>query len=211
MNDRLIINLGRQMGSGGRRMAQYLAQMLDLKFYDKELIHEASKDSGICKDCFEHADEKPQKLWYSRFPFWGEPGFNGLSNDALFEIHYHTVQRLAKENNCIFVGRCTDYILREDPACFNIFVHAPIEFRIERLLKLKKEEATTEKAPSLEAIRQQIEKTDKTRAAYYNFYTDKIWGQADSYHLCIDTSLFGIEESARKVAGWIREQPKRQA
>ncbi|MCM1041920.1 MAG: cytidylate kinase-like family protein [Bacteroides sp.] len=196
MERRLILTIGREMGSGGRDLAQYLARTLDLKFYDKELIHEASKDSGICKDCFEKADEKPQKVWYSRFPFFGDPGFNGLNNDNLFEIQYHTVQRLAKEHNCVFVGRCTDYILREDPACLNIFVHAPKDFRVRRIcrsMEVNEEEAV-----------QIIEKTDKIRSSYYNFYTNKEWGKASSYHLSIDTSLSGVEKTAEFVAEWVK-------
>ena len=196
MKERLILNIGREMGSGGRELAQRLAQIFDLKFYDKELIHEASKDSGICQDCFEKADEKPQKVWYSRFPFFGDPGFNGLSNDALFEIHYRTVQRLAKENDCVFVGRCTDYILREDPACLNLFVHAPRDFRVRRIcqsMNVNEEEAV-----------QIIEKADKIRSSYYNFYTNKEWGKASSYHLCVDTSLLGVEKTAGWVAEWVK-------
>lgn len=197
MKKRLILNVGREMGSGGRELAQCLARIFDLAFYDKELIREASKDSGICKDCFEQADEKPQKVWYSRFPFFGDPVFSGLSNDALFEIHYRTVRRLAKERDCVFVGRCTDYILRDDPACFNIFVHAPLRFRLERICRsagVDEEEAS-----------QIIAKTDKMRSSYYNFYTDKEWGKASSYHLCVDTSLLGIE----KTAEWVAEMAKR--
>ena len=178
-------------------MAQILGRILDLKFYDKELIHEASKSSGICKDCFEQADEKPQRIWYSSFPFMGEPGFTGLSNDALFEIHYKPVLRLAEENNCVFVGRCTDYILRDNPACFNIFVHAPMDFRIHHLCQ---ETGVTEAE-----AKHLIERTDKSRASYYNFYTNKTWGKASSYHLCMDTSLLGIEESAKWVADLIKK------
>lgn len=196
MEKRLILNIGREMGSGGRDLAQRLAKIFSLKFYDKELMYEAAKDSGICEDCFEKADEKPQKIWYSRFPFFGDPGFNGLNNDALFEILYRTVRRLAQEQNCVFVGRCTDYILREDPACFNIFVHAPKDFRIRRLcqsLSVNEDEA-----------REMIEKNDKARSSYYNFYTDKQWGKASSYHLCVDTSLLGVEKTAEMVAEMVR-------
>ncbi len=197
MEKRLILNVGRELGSGGHELGEILARMFGMKFYDKELIHEAAKDSGICPECFEKADEKPQKVWYSRFPFLGEPGFTGLNNDALFEIHYRTVQRLAKESNCVFVGRCTDYILREDPACFNIFVHAPLDFRLDRL---QQDGKTT-----LEEARQMIERADKTRSSYYNFYTNKTWGKASSYHLCIDTSLLGVRETAEWVAGLVRK------
>lgn len=196
MEKRLILNIGREMGSGGRDLAQRLAKIFALKFYDKELMYEAAKDSGICEDCFEKADEKPQKIWYSRFPFFGDPGFNGLNNDALFEILYRTIRRLAQEQNCVFVGRCTDYILREDPACFNIFVHAPKDFRIQRLcqsLSVSEDEA-----------KEMIEKNDKARSSYYNFYTDKEWGKASSYHLCVDTSLLGVEKTAEMVAEMVR-------
>lgn len=197
MEKRLILNVGRELGSGGHELGEILARMFGMKFYDKELIHEAAKDSGICPECFEKADEKPQKVWYSRFPFLGEPGFTGLNNDALFEIHYRTVQRLAKESNCVFVGRCTDYILREDPACFNIFVHAPLDFRLDRL---QQDGKTT-----LEEALQMIERADKTRSSYYNFYTNKTWGKASSYHLCIDTSLLGVRATAEWVAGLVRK------
>lgn len=192
----MILNVGRELGSGGRDLAKRLAEIFNLAFYDKELIHEASKDSGICEDCFKKADEKPQKIWYSRFPFFGDSGFSVLSNDALFELHCATVQRLATENNCVFVGRCTDYILRNDPACLNIFVHAPLDFRIQRVCKrqnLSEEEAA-----------QMIEKVDKARSSYYNFYTDKQWGKASSYHLCVDTSLLGVEKTAEVVAEVVR-------
>ena len=197
MEKRLILNVGRELGSGGHELGEILARMFGMKFYDKDLIHEAAKDSGICPECFEKADEKPQKVWYSRFPFLGEPGFTGLNNDALFEIHYRTVQRLAKESNCVFVGRCTDYILREDPACFNIFVHAPLDFRLDRL---QQDGKTT-----LEEALQMIERADKTRSSYYNFYTNKTWGKASSYHLCIDTSLLGVRATAEWVAGLVRK------
>lgn len=196
MEKRLIVNVGRQMGSGGRELAQHLATIFNLAFYDKELMYEASKDSGISEDCFEKADEKTQK-WFPRFSFLGDSVFGGLNNDALFELHHRTVQRLAQERNCVFVGRCTDYILRQDPACFNVFVHAPQAFRVQRLcasLNVSESEAA-----------QIIEKTDKMRASYYNFYTDKEWGKASSYHLCIDTSLLGVEKTARRVAELIRE------
>lgn len=197
MEKRLIVNVGRELGSGGRRMAQILGELLDLKFYDKELIHEASQRSGICQDCFEQVDEQPQKVWHSRFPILGDLGFNGLNGGSLFEIHYKTVQRLAQDDNCVFVGRCTDYILRDNPACFNIFVCAPLDFRVARLCR---DNRMTEKEAE-----QLIAKTDKSRAAYYNFYTDKIWGKASSYHLCIDTSLMGVEDSAGWVAEFIRK------
>ena len=198
MEKRLIVNVGRELGSGGRQMAKLIGQMLDLKFYDKELIHEASKASGICTDCFEKADEKPQRVWYSRFPFMGEPGFNGLSNDALFEIHYKTVRHLAENSNCIFVGRCTDYILRDNPACFNVFVHAPIDFRIKHLCQ--------ETKASEEEARQLIERTDKSRSSYYNFYTNKKWDALQNYDLTLDSSVFTPEQAVEliiKAAGYI--------
>lgn len=192
MSETYVINIGRQLGSGGKEIGEKLAGRLGIKFYDKELIKCASEESGLCQDLFERADEHTSSLFAhlnsNRLPFFNMnilPMNDYLSNEMLFKIQSEVILNLAQKDNCLFVGRCADYILRKHPKCVNIFIHANIEFRTAQLIK--RLSITEEKATAL------IEKTDKSRASYYNYYTDKTWGMASSYHLCIDSTLFGID------------------
>lgn len=193
MDNNFVVNIGRQLGSGGREIGEKLADRLGIGFYDKELINLASEESGLCPEFFEKADEKPSQgiiggLFGMRFPFISDgaiPATNCLSNDALFKVQSDVIRRLASERSCLFVGRCADYILRENPRCVNIFISASFEDRIARLCRMHSiSESTAEEI---------IEKADKRRAAYYNYYSFKTWGAAATYHLCIDSSVLGID------------------
>ena len=144
MNEHYVINLGRQLGSGGKEIGEKLAQEFGIAFYDKELIKLASEESGLCKEFFEKADEKASQsiiggLFGTRFPFISDgaiPYGSCLSNDALFKIQSDVIRELAEKQSCLFVGRCADYILRDHPRCVNIFVSASKEARIERLMHI---------------------------------------------------------------------------
>lgn len=201
MNEKYVINIGRQLGSGGKTIGEKLAAKLDISFYDKELIKLASEESGLCREFFEKADEKTSQgiiggLFGMRFPFISEaamPYSNYLSNDALFKIQSDVIRELAEQKSCLFVGRCADYILRDNPRCVNVFISAALEDRIERVASLNN--ISKEKAEEL------IEKTDKSRASYYNYYSYNTWGTASTYHLCIDSSILGINETV----GFIKE------
>jgi cytidylate kinase len=195
MNDKYVINIGRQLGSGGKVIGEKLAECLGISFYDKELINLASKESGLCKELFEKADEKPSQtvmvglfsMHFSLFTDSALPYTNCLSNDALFKIQSDVIRKLTAEKSCLFVGRCADYILRENPRCVNVFITASMGDRIKRLCEtghLSKEEAED-----------LISKTDKKRSEYYNYYSYKTWGAASTYHLCIDSSVLGIDET----------------
>ncbi|WP_321520098.1 cytidylate kinase-like family protein [uncultured Bacteroides sp.] len=205
MNNKYVINIGRQLGSGGREIGAKLAAQLDISFYDKELINIASQESGLCKEFFEKADEKASRstigLFGMRFPFINDgtiPNNNCLSNDALFKIQSDAIRKLAEEESCLFVGRCADYILRDNPHCVNIFISASKEDRIKRLcLKMG---IDAEKAEGL------MDKTDRERASYYNYYSYKIWGAASTYHLCIDSSALGIDETVEFIKLFIRKK-----
>lgn len=189
-----IITIGRQLGSRGCEIGKLLAKELNYKFYDKELLQEAAKKSGLCPESFKQIDEQPlnqESLWSMGANFFGAPNiydnldnFNTITTNSLFKIQNDTIKAIAQKEKAIFIGRCADYILREED-CLNIFIFAPIEFRIKTICE--RSSLSEKKALAL------IEKTDKNRAAYYNFYTDKKWGQASSYHLCIDSSRFGLE------------------
>ena len=154
MSGNYVINIGRQLGSGGKEIGEKLAARLGIDFYDKELINLASEESGLCKEFFEKADEKASQgiiggLFGMRFPFISEgamPCNNCLSNDALFKVQSDVIRHLAAEKSCVFVGRCADYILREHPRCANVFISASKEDRIIRLCRIHnvKEEVAEE-------------------------------------------------------------------
>jgi len=188
-----VITIGRQLGSGGRVIGEKLAAQLGISFYDKELIQIASQESGLGKEYFEQADEKKG---YSIFG--GLFGLRGsladepfstyyLNDETLFKIQSDVIRKLADKGSCLFVGRCADYVLSENPRCLNIFISADIDDRIKRIAELEK--MTDEKA------RDYIEKVDKKRAGYYNYFSNKVWGAAESYHICVNSSILGIDET----------------
>ena len=203
MNGNYVINIGRQLGSGGKEIGEKLAARLGIDFYDKELINLASEESGLCKEFFEKADEKASQgiiggLFGMRFPFISEgamPCNNCLSNDALFKVQSDVIRRLAAEKSCVFVGRCADYILREHPRCANVFISASKEDRIGRICRIHQ--------VNEEAAEEILEKADKRRSEYYNYYSYKTWGAAATYHLCVDSSSLGVEETVRFVEEFV--------
>lgn len=206
MNNHYVINLGRQLGSGGKEIGEKLAKELNIAFYDKELIRLASEESGLCKEFFEKADERAQKtflgaLFGNRVPFVGDgamPYGSCLNNDALFKIQSDVIRGLAENGSCLFVGRCADYILRDYPRCVNIFISASKEARIERIML--KNNLSAVQAEEL------IEKADRKRAAYYNYYSYNTWGAAATYHLCIDSSLLGIEDTVSFIKEFVKKK-----
>ena len=206
MDKHFIINLGRQLGSGGKEIGEKLAKDFNISFYDKELINLASKESGLCKEFFEEADEKAStSLWGglfgSRFPFISEGGFpydSYLGNDSLFKIQSDVIRHLAEQKSCIFVGRCADYILRNHPRCVNVFVSASLEARIERLKRIHN--VSTKEAEDL------IDRGDKKRSSYYNYYSCNTWGAASTYHLCIDSSVLGIDGTVQFIEEFVKKK-----
>lgn len=203
MQPHYVINLGRQLGSGGKEIGEKLAQALDFSFYDKELIKLAAHESGLCKELFDQADEHTStSFWNSLFPsgipLLGEsasPYMNCLNNDSLFQIQSEVIRQLAAQKSCLFVGRCADYILRDHPHTINIFITAPVSYRVDRVVASSG--LTPQKAEEL------IEKVDKQRSAYYNYYSYKEWGAASSYHLCIDSSMLGVEGTVTALFNFI--------
>ena len=193
MSGNYVINIGRQLGSGGKEIGEKLAARLGIDFYDKELINLASEESGLCKEFFEKADEKAPVISEGAMPCT-----NCLSNDALFKVQSDVIRRLAAEKSCVFVGRCADYILREHPHCANVFISASKDDRIARLCQMHHIDE--------EAAEEMIEKADKRRSEYYNYYSYKTWGAAATYHLCIDSSSLGIEETVRFIEEFVAKK-----
>lgn len=188
-----IITIGRQFGSGGKAIGKTLAEKLDIPFYDKELLKEAAKESGICEEIFDSFDERPTNSFlYSLVmdPYSMGFGMTGELplNHKVFLAAFDTIKSLAeKHGSCVFVGRCADYALKDLSNTINVFIYANLEDRVKRIAE--RFETTESKAKDM------IKKGDKSRASYYNYYTSKRWGEMKGYDLCINTSLYGIEKS----------------
>ncbi len=187
-----IITIGRQYGSGGREIGKKLADAMGVPFYDKALLSRAAQESGFCEEILEDYDEKPvNSLLYSLF-MGGPGGVDSLPlNQKLFLAQFDAIKKVASEGPCVIIGRCADYALRDHPNCVNIFIHAQMEARVQRLMRLYN--LTAEKAE------QTALKRDKQRASYYNFYSDKRWGAADHYHLVVDSSAIGIDNAVELI------------
>lgn len=194
-----IITIGRQCGSGGREIGQKLAEALGVKCYDKELIDRAVKDSGFCKEIFESNDEKHNRSFlYSLVMDTYSAGYSSSSfyndmplNQRVFLAQFDSIKKLAQEESCVIVGRCADYALADHPGLLSVFIHADKNARIDRIMRVRGLDA--KKAKDV------VNKTDKERSSYYNYYSSKEWGSSDSYQLCIDSGKFGIEGSVALI------------
>lgn len=193
-----IITIGRQYGSAGRYIGQEIAKYFGIKYYDKELLEHAADHSGICKELFENHDEKPTNsflysLVMDTYSFgYSSAGFTDMPlNHKVFLAQFDAIKHLAEEGPCVMVGRCADYALAENKDCFSVFVHADMEHRIARITKLYNK--------SEKQARDMINKTDKSRASYYNYYTNKKWGAAESYDLCVNSGCLGYDGAIRTI------------
>lgn len=202
-----IINIGRSLGSGGRAIGHILAKDFDIAYYDREILNLAAKESGFCAEVFERNDEKNRFLRTlgNIIPFIGGGATyydNELSNENLFRIQSEAIRKAAADHSCIFIGRCADYVLRDNPRCVNVFITANMEDRIASVMKWNN--CTAEKAQEI------IEKGDSERASFYNFYSSGTWGAASTYHLCINSSVLGIEETAVLIKNFVIQKLKLQ-
>lgn len=202
-----IINIGRSLGSGGRAIGHILAKDFGIAYYDREILNLAAKESGFCAEVFERNDEKNRFLRTlgNIIPFIGGGATyydNELSNENLFRIQSEAIRKAAADHSCIFIGRCADYVLRDNPRCVNVFITANMEDRIASVMKWNN--CTAEKAQEI------IEKGDSERASFYNFYSSGTWGAASTYHLCINSSVLGIEETAVLIKNFVVQKLKLQ-
>ena len=198
MKTNTIITIGRQYGSGGKEIGHFVAEAFGIKLYDKEMLARAAKESGICEELFETHDEKPTNSFlYSLVMDTYSMGYAGNTytempiNHKVFLAQFDAIKKLASEGPCVMVGRCADYALSEYKDCFSVFVHADTDWRINRLSQ--KHNKTAKEAKDM------INKTDKSRSSYYNYYTNKKWGAASSYNLCVDSSKLGIDGAAKAI------------
>ena len=199
----VIICVGRQLGSGGHDIGRMLALDFQAKYYDRELLNLAAKESGLSEKIFEQNDEKKGFL---RSLLNMQPtqlaGVNlyksNFSQESLFQFQSDAIRKAAAEGSCVFLGRCADYILRDFENVVNIFITASIDFRVDIISKVKELDA--------DHARKLIEHVESRRAQYYNYYTGKKWGAAESYDFCIDASILGFEETEKIIATFIRKR-----
>lgn len=202
MNKNIIITIGRQFGSGGKSVADALGEKLGIPVYDNELIIKAAQDSGFSAELFVQSDEKKRFFSLSSI-FAGSYSTdteNYMSDKGLFKMQCETIRKIAAEGSAIIVGRCSDYILRDMDCLLNVFLTSPAEVRTERVasrLGIGKDEAM-----------EMLEKKDKARAEYYNYYTFGDWGVASTYDLCLDSSILGIDGTADFIIDFARRSGK---
>ena len=204
MDKNIVISIGRQFGAGGRRVGQALAKELGIAYYDKELIMEAAKEFGFAPAFFEENDEKSASLsgnvlqWMESFVTNGFGSKNYLSQDTLFEMQSEVVRKVAEKHSCVIVGRCSDYVLRDYPNCVSVFLHSSDEDRIQRIQE--RSGLTVEEAIA------KMRMEDKKRAAYYNFYSSKTWGESATYTLSVDVSSIGVEQTVQLIIFYLRQR-----
>ena len=200
---KVLISVGRQLFAGGREIGRLLADEFHAQYYDKEILNLAAKESGYSEKFFEQNDE--QKGFFRSLFNIQTPHISGgsiyksnFSQESLFQFQSDAIRQAAEEGSCVFLGRCADYVLRDFPNVVNIFITASMRARIDRILE--KQEVTPQQAKRI------IMQAEANRASYYNYYTGKKWGVAESYDLCIDSSILGIEETAKIIATFIRKR-----
>ncbi|MBE6623420.1 MAG: cytidylate kinase-like family protein [Ruminococcaceae bacterium] len=193
-----VITISRQYGSGGRFIGRKLAEKLGIPFYDNELISLAAKESGFAESLFENAEKNTTySLLYSLSMFGTSTGgMYGLSlSDKVFLIQSDIIKSVAEKGPCVIVGRCADYVLRENDNVLHFFMYSDIENRINRAIKYY---GLDEKK-----AKEAIEKTDKKRAAYYNYYTGERWGEIRNYHMSLNTDSIGVDNCVEVLAKYV--------
>ena len=203
----LVITIGRQFGSGGRQIGRLLSEKLGIPYYDKEILAEAAKDSGICEEILEHHDEKPTgSLLFSLVTGVQMHGNLGGAymdmplNHKIFLAQFDAIRRLASEGGCIIVGRCADYVLRDKPNAVKLFVKADMRQRMERAVAVH--------GVDIAKAEDYVRKIDKQRASYYNYYATNTWGDVNNYDLCLDTGKLGIEGSVELIMDYVALREK---
>ena len=199
-----IITIGRQFGSGGKEIGEILAKELGVPFYDRELLTRAAKESGFCEEMIQTHDERPTNSFlYNLVMDTYSFGYNSAAmvdmpiSQKVFLAQFDAIRKIADEGPCVIVGRCADYALSEYDNCLNIFIHGDQKCKIERIMC--KYELNDQKAKDM------MIKRDKQRQSYYNYYSSKKWGRADSYDLTVNSSVLGIEGSVKLIKQFIED------
>lgn len=208
MDANLVITIGRQCGSGGRKIGQILGEKLGVKCYDKELLTLAAQDSGLCKELFEENDEKAKtsfltSLFTETYSLgYSSPAYMGMPiQQRVFLAQFETIRKLEKHESCIIVGRCADYVLSDCRNVTTVFITGLEKDRIKRLVERHGIDEN--------AARDLMTKADKNRSSYYNYFSNKQWGNSESYDLCINSSALELEGTADTILEFAKSKFKR--
>ena len=198
-----IICIGRQLGSGGHDIGRMLSLDFHAEYYDKEILKLAAQESGFSKEFFDQNDELHgflRSVFHARTSHLSGNNFyqNNFSQESLFKFQSDAIRKAAAKGACVFVGRCADYVLRDFNNVVSVFITASLQFRVDNLVNRQGV------APS--EARKLIEQGERRRAEYYNYYTGKRWGGAESYNLCVDSSILGFVETEKLIAAFIRKR-----
>lgn len=199
-----VITIGRQFGSAGREIGEKVAEHFGIKCYDKELLTRAAKESGFCEEMLANHDERPTNSFlYNLVMDTYSFGYNASSfvdmpiSQKVFLAQFDTIKKIAEEGPCVIVGRCADYALSDFKNCIHLFIYADEEARIKRISE--KYDLTEAKAKDM------ILKKDKQRQSYYNYYSSKKWGRAESYDLCINSNMLGVDGTVRLIVQYVQD------
>ena len=191
-----VITIGRQYGSGGREIGKKLAEYFDIAYYDNELLSRAAKESGFCEEMLENHDERPTSSFlYNLVMDTYSFGYNASHfvdmpiSHKVFLAQFDTIKKIASEGPCVIVGRCADYALNDMKNCVHIFIYGDEDTKVKRIMKKYDMDAAKAKDTCI--------KKDRQRQSYYNYYSSKKWGRADSYDLCINSSDLGVEGTVK--------------
>lgn len=198
-----IITIGRQYGSGGREIGKKLAEKLGIPYFDKELLARVAKESGFCEEMIRNHDERPTNSFLynvvmDTYSFGYNTAFVDMPmSQKVFLAQFDTVKKIANEGSCVIVGRCADYALSYYPNCLNLFIYGKEDAKAKRISERQN--------VSLAEARDMCVKRDKQRQSYYNYYSNKKWGRADSYDLCIDSGKLGIDGTVDFIIEFIKK------
>ncbi len=205
MSKKILITIARQFGSGGREIGERVAKILDIPLIDKELIKDAASNGELSEEVIKSADESAANSLLYTLAMGSNVlgttmhfGYKMPINDKLFILQSEAIKQYASKGSCVIIGRCADYVLRDEPSLFRIFIYGDLDHRKERV---------KERHPELKSsqVIDVINKTDKRRASYYNFYTGNKWGKYDNYDMAINSSTFGVEETAELIAASVKK------
>lgn len=197
-----IITIDRQYGSGGREIGAKIAEFFHIPFYDNEIITRAADESGFAEAAFENAEKKAtNSLLYSIAMGMSacgsqELGYSNLSlDDRIYLAQSSVIRKFADDGPCVIIGRCADYILKDRPDVFRLFIHASLDFRTERAVSID----GVDPSRAMEILI----KNDKRRANYYNYHSGAKWGISTNYHLSVDSSFLGIDKTVESICGFL--------
>lgn len=193
-----IITIGRQFGSAGKEIGEKIAKECNIRFFDKELLSRTAKESGFCEEIMEVHDERPTSSFlYNLVMDTYSFGYNASAfgdmpiSHKIFLAQFDTIKKIASEGPCVIVGRCADYALADFDNVLNVFIYGNEETKLKRIMERYQVDA--------KAARDMMNKKDKQRQSYYNYYSSRKWGRADSYDLCVNSSVLGVEGTKKLI------------